>query len=262
MSGFVTLDNVALTYGGAGGTLAVDGLTMTVPKGEFTAVVGPSGCGKSTLMKLTTGLVRPSKGSVTVAGKAVDGPVSIAGMAFQNPSLLPWRKTLDNVLLPLEIVEPHRRTFRRDHSANVEKAEALLKMVGLAGFGEKFPWQLSGGMQQRSNLCRALIHQPELLMLDEPFGALDAFTREELWAVIRDLHQEKRFTVILVTHDLREAIYLADRVFVMSARPGRIIQERVIDFPRPRPMDLIYTNEFNSIVHDLRALIAEARTTA
>ena len=262
MSGFVTLDNVALTYGGAGGTLAVDGLNMTVPKGEFTAVVGPSGCGKSTLMKLTTGLVRPSKGSVTVAGKAVDGPVSIAGMAFQNPSLLPWRKTLDNILLPLEIVEPHRRTFRRDRDANVDKAEALLKMVGLSGFGDKFPWQLSGGMQQRSNLCRALIHQPELLMLDEPFGALDAFTREELWAVIRDLHQEKRFTVILVTHDLREAIYLADRVFVMSARPGRIVEERVIDFPRPRPLDLIYTSEFNSIVHDLRALIAEARNAA
>lgn len=260
MSGFVTIENVSLTYGGAGGTLAVDGLTMTVPKGEFAAVVGPSGCGKSTLMKLTTGLVRPSKGSVTVAGKPVDGPVSNAGMAFQNPSLLPWRTTLDNVLLPLEIVEPHRHTLRRDRAANAEKAEALLSLVGLEGFGAKFPWQLSGGMQQRSNLCRALIHQPDLLMLDEPFGALDAFTREELWGVIRDLHQDKRFTVILVTHDLREAVYLADRVFVMSARPGRIIEERKIEFPRPRPMDLVYTGEFNSIVHDLRALIAEARS--
>ena len=260
MTGFTTLEGVSLTYGGAGGTLAVDGLTMSVQKGEFTAVVGPSGCGKSTLMKLTTGLVRPSRGKVTVAGKAVDGPVNIAGMAFQNPSLLPWRKTLDNVLLPLEIVEPHRRSHRRDRAANEKKAEALLNLVGLKGFGSKFPWQLSGGMQQRSNLCRALIHEPDLLMLDEPFGALDAFTREELWGVIRDLHHEKRFTVILVTHDLREAVYLADRVLVMSARPGRIILEKPIAFPRPRPLSLIYEHDFNLIVQELRAHIAEARS--
>jgi NitT/TauT family transport system ATP-binding protein len=262
VSGFVSLDGVSLTYGGAGGTLAVDGLTMSVPKGEFTAVVGPSGCGKSTLMKLTTGLVQPSAGKVKVAGQAVDGPVSIAGMAFQNPSLLPWRTTLNNILLPLEIVEPHRRTFRRDRVANEAKAEGLLDIVGLKGFGAKFPWQLSGGMQQRSNLCRALIHQPELLMLDEPFGALDAFTREELWAVIRDLHQEKRFTVILVTHDLREAVYLADRIFVMSARPGRIVLEKPITFPRPRPLSLIYEHDFNLIVQELRSHIAEARNAA
>ncbi len=262
MTGFVSLDDVSLTYGGTGGTLAVDGLTMAVAKGEFSAVVGPSGCGKSTLMKLTTGLVRPNAGHVEVAGRAVDGPVSIAGMAFQNPSLLPWRTTLDNVLLPLEIVEPHRRTFRRDRVVNTGKAETLLNLVGLQGFGEKFPWQLSGGMQQRSNLCRALIHEPQLLMLDEPFAALDAFTREELWGVMRDLHQEKRFTVILVTHDLREAAYLADRVFVMSARPGHIILERPITFARPRPLSLIYEHDFNLIVQELRAHIAEARSVA
>ena len=260
--GFVTVEDVSLTYGGAGGTLAVDGLTLSVGQGEFAAVVGPSGCGKSTLMKLTTGLVRPQKGRVTVAGKAVSGPVSMAGMAFQNPSLLPWRTTLRNVMLPLEIVQPHRRQLSSRREAYTRQAEDLLTLVGLKGFGSKYPWQLSGGMQQRSNLCRALIHDPALLMLDEPFGALDAFTREELWQVMRDLHQEKKMTAILVTHDLREAVFLADRIFVMSARPGRIIQERKIEFPRPRPIDITYTGEFNGIVHDLRGLIAGARVAA
>ncbi len=262
MTAFVSVQNVDLTYGGPGGTLAVQGLSLEVEKGEFAAVVGPSGCGKSTLMKLTTGLVRPQTGEVDVAGKRVTGPVSNAGMAFQNPSLLPWRTTLRNVMLPLEIVQPHRGRLAANKAQYEAQAEALLALVGLGGFGSKFPWQLSGGMQQRANLCRALIHAPDLLMLDEPFGALDAFTREELWGVMRDLHAEKRFTVVLVTHDLREAVYLADRVFVMSARPGRIIEERRIDFPRPRPLDLIYEHDFNSVVHDLRAHIAEARSAA
>ncbi len=260
--GFVEVADVSLTYGGAGGTLAVEGLSMTVEQGQFAAVVGPSGCGKSTLMKLTTGLVRPTQGTVHVDGKGVNGPVSIAGMAFQNPSLLPWRTTLNNVMLPLEIVQPHRARLSREREAYTQQAEDLLSLVGLKGFGDKFPWQLSGGMQQRSNLCRALIHDPKLLMLDEPFGALDAFTREELWQVMRDLHQQKRMTVILVTHDLREAVYLADRIFVMSARPGKIIVTRDIEFPRPRPIDITYTGEFNQIVHELRSHIAQARSVA
>ncbi len=264
--GFVDVSDVTLTYGGqgvtSGATLAVDGLSISVERGQFAAVVGPSGCGKSTLMKLTTGLIRPQKGQVLVDDKPVTGPVSIAGMAFQNPSLLPWRTTLRNVMLPLEIVEPHRRRLGRERTTYEAKAEALLSLVGLGGFGSKFPWQLSGGMQQRSNLCRALIHDPALLMLDEPFGALDAFTREELWQVMRDLHAEKQMTVILVTHDLREAVFLADRIFVMSARPGRIIATRDIDFPRPRPIDITYTGEFNAIVHELRTHIAEARAAA
>ncbi|MTI07130.1 ABC transporter ATP-binding protein [Roseibium denhamense] len=263
MTGFVDLRNVRLTYGGtADGTLALDGLDINVKKGEFAAVVGPSGCGKSTLMKLATGLITPQEGTVEVAEKEVSGPVSIAGMAFQNPSMLPWRTTLANVMLPLEIVQPHRSKLRREKASYVARAEDLLKLVGLAGFGEKYPWQLSGGMQQRANLCRALIHDPALLMLDEPFGALDAFTREELWQVMRNLHAEKGFTVILVTHDLREAVYLADKVFVMSARPGRIIKEREVTFERPRPIELTYENAFNDIVHELRGLIADARAAA
>ena len=258
----VTIENVDMRYGGPGGTLAVRGLDMRVEKGEFVAVVGPSGCGKSTLMKLVTGLHIPQQGVVTVAGRQVTEPVSIVGMAFQNPTMLPWRTTLDNVLLPLEIVERHRYRLRAHKAEYVAEAEALLQKVGLEGFGGEFPWQLSGGMQQRASLCRALIHEPELLMLDEPFGALDAFTREELWCVIRDLHAAQGVTIMLVTHDLREAVFLADRVFVMSARPGRIIAEHRIGFERPRELAVMYEPAFNEKVHELRGQIAEARVMA
>ena len=262
MSAFVALDGVSHTYGGrAGGdgTLAVEGLSISIKAGEFAAVVGPSGCGKSTLMKLATGLQCPFKGSVQVAGQTIRQPLKIAGMAFQAPTLLPWRTTLENLLLPLEIVEPHRSEIRRKKAMYVERAEKLLTSVGLGGMGGKYPWELSGGMQQRASLCRALIHEPQLLMLDEPFGALDAFTREELWGVIRDLHAARKITVCLVTHDLREAVFLADRVFVMSARPGRIIEERVIDLPRPRDLEVTFTQAFTDIVHELRANIVRAR---
>jgi NitT/TauT family transport system ATP-binding protein len=259
---FVEIAGVSLRYapqGAAEGTLAVHGLDMTVNRGEFVAVVGPSGCGKSSLMKLATGLHFPSEGTIRVAGQPVSGPVGVAGMAFQNPVMLPWRLTRDNVLLPLEVVQPHRGRMRRNRWEYRAKAEDLLAHVGLEGAGSKYPWQLSGGMQQRASLCRALIHDPQLLMLDEPFGALDAFTREELWQVIRDLHAEKHFTTILVTHDLREAVFLADRIFVMSARPGRVIVERRVDIPRPRDIEVQYEQDFVDIVHELRAHIAEAR---
>jgi NitT/TauT family transport system ATP-binding protein len=263
VSGFIDLNRVSHRYGGiqAGPEeiLAVEDLSISVGRGEFAAVVGPSGCGKSTLMKLVTGLQFPFAGSVTVAGDKVTRPVKIAGMAFQAPTLLPWRTTLENLLLPLEIVQPHRSQLRRRKAEYVERAEKLLASVGLGGFGSKFPWQLSGGMQQRTSLCRALIHEPQLLMLDEPFGALDAFTREELWCVIRDLHAARKITIVLVTHDLREAVFLADRVFVMSARPGRILVERKIDLPRPRDLDVTFTKEFQDIVHDLRGHIVQAR---
>lgn len=259
MSAFVALDGVSHAYGGAGGTLAVEGLTISVDRGEFAAVVGPSGCGKSTLMKLATGLQFPFKGTIEVAGQKVTQPVKVAGMAFQAPTLLPWRTTLENLLLPLEIVEPHRRRIRRNNAEYVARAETLLASVGLGGMGGKYPWELSGGMQQRASLCRALIHEPQLLMLDEPFAALDAFTREELWCVIRDLHAANKITVILVTHDLREAVFLADRIFVMSARPGRILEERRIEFKRPRDLEITFTPEFQEIVHELREHIVRAR---
>jgi NitT/TauT family transport system ATP-binding protein len=258
----VSIAGVDMRYGGAAGTLAVQGLTLDVGKGEFAAVVGPSGCGKSTLMKLVTGLYIPQTGVVTVANEHVTKPVSIVGMAFQNPTMLPWRTTLDNILLPLEVVDKHRHRLRANKAEYVARAEKLLETVGLKGFGQKFPWQLSGGMQQRANLCRALIHEPELLMLDEPFGALDSFTREELWCVIRDLHAAQGVTIVLVTHDLREAVFLADRIFVMSARPGRIVRNAEVPFARPRDLDILYRPDFNEMVHELRGNIAEARKAA
>src|SRR5437868_7937184 len=207
VSAFVALEGVSHAYGGPTNAPAVEGLSIAIEQGEFAAVVGPSGCGKSTLMKLATGLQFPFKGSVAVAGQVVNKPVKLAGMVFQAPTLLPWRTTLENLLLPLEIVEPHRRRIRAHRAEYVARAEALLASVGLAGQGDKFPWQLSGGMQQRVSLCRALIHEPDLLMLDEPFAALDAFTREDLWCVIRDLHAAGKITVVLVTHELPQAAF-------------------------------------------------------
>jgi NitT/TauT family transport system ATP-binding protein len=259
VSGFIALDNVSHAYGGDISSPAVDGLTISIQEGEFAAVVGPSGCGKSTLMKLATGLQFPFKGTVRIAGEVVDKPLKIAGMAFQAPTLLPWRTTLDNLLLPLEIVQPYRSELRRNRADYVARAKNLLTSVGLRDQGDKFPWELSGGMQQRTSLCRALIHEPKLLMLDEPFGALDAFTREELWCVIRDLQAARKITVCLVTHDLREAVFLADRIFVMSARPGRVLVERKVDIPRPRDLEVTFTKEFTDIVHELRSHIVRAR---
>ena len=258
---FVSIRDVSLTYGGtATGTLALRDATLTVGRGEFVAVVGPSGCGKSTLLKLISGLHRPSAGTVSVANAPVVGPLKIVGMAFQNPILLPWRTTLDNVLLPLEIVQPHRARFRRNRREYEDKARALLATVGLGGFEDRFPWQLSGGMQQRASLCRALIHEPDLLLLDEPFAALDAFTREELWDVLQELWRVRGFTCVLVTHDLREAVYLADRVHVVSNRPGRIVASRAVPVARPRTLESTYAPDFVALVHDLREHISAVRS--
>jgi NitT/TauT family transport system ATP-binding protein len=245
-----------MAYGrGAAAVKAIEDVSLSIRQGEFIAVVGPSGCGKSSLMRLISGLHPPLGGTLTVEGKPVTGPLRSVGMAFQNSNLLPWRKAIDNVLLPLEIVEPHRRHFHRDREKFAAKAKALLNSVGLTGFTDKYPWELSGGMQQRTSICRALIHEPDILMLDEPFGALDAFTREELWCALRDLQAERRVTVMLVTHDLREAVFLADTVYVMSSRPGRIVRRCEVGIPRPRDLEVLYTQRFQDIVHELRSLI-------
>jgi NitT/TauT family transport system ATP-binding protein len=257
MPPFVDISDVTLVYGGTGsGTLALEHATLRIEKGEFVAVVGPSGCGKSTLLKLVSGLNLPSKGGVIVAGREVDRPLSIVGMAFQNPIMLPWRTTLDNVLLPLEIVAPHAQRFRSRRREYEQKARELLATVGLDGFADHYPWQLSGGMQQRASLCRSLIHEPDLLLLDEPFGALDAFTREELWSVLQTLWQRNKFTVMLVTHDLTEAVYLADTVHVSSKRPGRIVASEKVGLARPRD---IYAPPFVELVRLLKADIVEVR---
>src|SRR5690606_246405 len=225
----VEMSGVSLTYGeGSDGLLALQGVDLQIRQGEFVALVGPSGCGKSTMLKLVSGLRLARTGAVVVAGREVDRPLKFVGMAFQSPALLPWRNILSNVMLPLEIVEPHCRTFRKDLAANVERARALFRQVGLKEVEKRYPWQLSGGMQQRASLCRSLIHEPKLLLLDEPFGALDAFTREDLWDTLKALWKAQGFTVVLVTHDLAEATYLADTVHVFSQRPGRIIHSRKI----------------------------------
>jgi NitT/TauT family transport system ATP-binding protein len=255
---FVEVDHVDLAYDEVGGN-AIEDVSLAMREHEFIAMVGPSGCGKSTFMKLCSGLRPPSRGVVNVDGRRVAGPLKIVGMAFQNATLLPWRSTLDNVLLPLEIVQPYRANFKRDKEKFALKAKDLLRSVGLEGYEQRYPWELSGGMQQRVSICRALVHDPKLLLLDEPFAALDAFTREELWCVLRDLWTSKRFTVVLVTHDLREATFLADTVYVMSKRPGKILARRVIDLPRPRDLEVVYTDRFAEIVLELREHIGRVR---
>jgi NitT/TauT family transport system ATP-binding protein len=259
---FVDFHQVWLAYNDellAQGHFAVEDINLQVAEGEFIAIVGPSGCGKSTFMKLATGLKRPSKGTVIIGGQEVTGPLKITGMAFQAPSLLPWRTTVANVMLPLEIVEPYRSQFKQKKAEFEDKARALLRSVGLGGYEDKFPWQLSGGMQQRASICRALVHEPKMLLLDEPFGALDAFTREELWCTLRDLQAARGFNVILVTHDLRESVFLADTVYVMSRSPGRFVVRREIDLPRPRDLELTYTPAFTDLVHELRSHIGAVR---
>ncbi len=264
-SAFVDFQNVWLAYNNellAQNHFAVEDINLQAKQGEFIAIVGPSGCGKSTFMKLATGLKMPSKGKILIDGKPVTGPLKISGMAFQAPSLLPWRTTMSNVLLPLEIVEPYRSTFKSKRAEYETRARKLLQTVGLAGYEDKFPWQLSGGMQQRVSLCRALIHEPKLLLLDEPFGALDAFTREELWCILRDLHAMQKFNVILVTHDLRESVFLADTVYVMSKSPGRFVVQKKIEIPVPRDLEITYTPDFGEIVHELRGHIGSMRQAA
>ncbi len=259
---FVDFQGVWLAYNEgllAAGQYAVEDISLQAEHGSFIAIVGPSGCGKSTFMKLATGLRRPSHGSVSIAGEEVTGPLKITGMAFQAPSLLPWRTTVENVLLPLEIVQPHRAQFKARRAAYQDKARRLLQSVGLGGYEDKFPWELSGGMQQRASICRALIHEPQLLLLDEPFGALDAFTREELWCILRDLQAAQKFNVILVTHDLRESVFLADTVYVMSRSPGRIVVRRDIALSRPRELEVTYSAAFTDIVYELRGHIGALR---
>jgi len=243
-----------MVYGRGGSAVkAIEEVSLDIARGEFIAVVGPSGCGKSSLMKLISGLHPSASGDLFVEGEPVSGPLKSVGMAFQNSNLLPWRTALENVLLPLEIVEPYRGDFSKQKYSG--KARALLESVGLQGFTDKHPWELSGGMQQRTSICRALIHEPEILLLDEPFGALDAFTREELWVALRDLQAARKVTVMLVTHDLREAVFLADTVYVMSSRPGRIVRRCPVPIPRPRDLEVTYTPEFQDVVHELRSLI-------
>jgi NitT/TauT family transport system ATP-binding protein len=264
---FIEVADVDLRYGGQSGveddagTLALANANLAIGQNEFVSIVGPSGCGKSTLLKLISGLVRATRGAVRVGGEDVRKPLKSVGMAFQNSTLLPWRNVRDNVLLPLEIVEPYRSQPRSEDAAKRKRADDLLATVGLADFGDKMPWQLSGGMQQRAQLCRALIHEPAILLLDEPFGALDAFTREELWGVLQNLWMRRKCTVILVTHELREAVYLSDTIYVVSPRPGRIVASSTVPFARPRTLDMTFESDFVDLVHACRHHISLGTAT-
>ncbi|MEL6236649.1 MAG: ABC transporter ATP-binding protein [Pseudomonadota bacterium] len=259
MSGpLIEIEGVRHAYQTLAGPLPVlDGLELSVAEGGFTAVVGPSGCGKSTLTRLIAGLMRPDHGAVRLHGAAVNGPRATVGMAFQNPVLLEWRSILKNVMLPLEIV-----STKLNRRAQEDRARRLLALVGLQGFEDKRPSELSGGMRQRASLCRALVHQPEVLILDEPFGALDAFTREDLWQTMHALKAEEPFTGLLITHDLREAIFLADQVVVLSGRPART--QYVLSVPSAGTRDLsqLYTAEAAEMLTLLRAQIEIAQGRA
>jgi len=258
---FVELENVTLTYGrGERQIIALGQTDLRINQGDFVALVGPSGCGKSTILKLVTGLINASTGYVYVAGREVGAEPVRVGMAFQNPTMLPWLTVRDNVMLPLKIVPPFRQDYAAKRKTDFrDRADALLREVGLGAFGDKHPWQLSGGMLQRASLCRALVHEPQLLMLDEPFGALDQFTREELWSVMQELWMKIKPTVILVTHDLKEAGYLANRICVMRTRPGQIIDDAEVPVPRPRTIEMSYLPEFVTMTQRLRQLIVSAR---
>jgi NitT/TauT family transport system ATP-binding protein len=237
----VELAEVGFDYlTGSGPVRALDEISLAVPRGATVAFVGPSGCGKSTLLKLTAGLIEPGRGAVRVNGAAVTRPLSSVGMAFQNPVLLPWRSVLGNLLLPLEILREHGDPRAGDRAQWEARARALLATVGLAGAERRQPRELSGGMRQRVSLCRALIHEPELLLLDEPFAALDAFTREEMWELYQQLRQQREFTGVLVTHDLREAVCLAQTIYVMASNPGRIVHAHPVPLPFPRTVAQTY----------------------
>jgi NitT/TauT family transport system ATP-binding protein len=234
-----------------GDVLALGGVSFSVAAGEFVSIVGPSGCGKSTLLKIALGVVPYTGGTVRLSGAPVAGPQLGAGMVFQTAALPPWRRIVDNVLLPIEILNKPRRDY-------VGKAHQLLAMVGLKGFERKLPNELSGGMQQRVSICRALIHDPDLLLMDEPFGALDALTREVMQTELLRIWAETHKTVLFVTHSIDEAVLLSDRVIVLSARPGRVAEDLAIDLPRPRGAAARALARFQDYAQHLRGLLGVA----
>ncbi|MCY4289876.1 MAG: ABC transporter ATP-binding protein [Aestuariivita sp.] len=252
--GLIEIKAVSHAYATAEGPFPVlSNLDLSVSEGGFAAVVGPSGCGKSTLTRLIAGLLKPDAGEVWLQGEMVHSPRPTVGMAFQNPVLLEWRSILKNVLLPLEIVPMLSR------AEGEERARHLLELVGLGGFEDKRPSELSGGMRQRASLCRALIHQPKVLVLDEPFGALDAFTREDLWQVMHRLRAEEPFTGVLITHDLRESVFLAEDVYVLSGRPAHTQFRLRVTLNGRRSIEQLYESEAVKMLAELRHQIAIAQ---
>lgn len=249
-SPFIEFDNIGKSFQTqAGATVkALDDINLEIEEGEFISVVGPSGCGKSTLMRILAGLIEPTEGSSTIAGDIVDGPSPHVGVVFQQPSLFPWRKILKNIMLPAEITGMPEKKAR-------ERATELLHTVGLDGFGDHYPYELSGGMQQRVGIARALLHDPKVLLMDEPFGALDAMTRETMGLELLKVREATKKTVFFITHSVNEAIFLADRVVVMAARPGRVTNIFDVDLPRSRELSMMNTPEFGALATEIRSLL-------
>lgn len=227
---------------------ALDSVDLTLPEGTFASVIGASGCGKSTLLKIMAGLIPPSAGSVILAGRPVVGSRADIGMMFQQATLFPWRTTIENIVLPIEIREG-RRAAREKH----DEASALLELVGLKGFEHVYPGELSGGMAQRAAICRMLISKPEVLLLDEPFSALDELTRDFMNMELQRICMSRNATAFLVTHSIPEAVILSDVVYVMSPRPGRFVEIVAIDLPRPRTLDMMTTAAFGALVDRIRS---------
>src|SRR5437762_9627287 len=247
MAEVISVKGLRKEYGTARGpVLALDRIDFAVGEGEFVAIVGPSGCGKSTLLKILAGLLPATNGQVELRGVSITGPRRDIGVVFQSPVLFPWRTVLDNVLLPVDVQGLGR-------NGNISRAMELLALVGLHGFEHRYPWELSGGMQQRVAITRALIHDPAMLLMDEPFGALDAMTREQMNLELQRIWLERRKTVIFITHSIPEAVFLADRVLVMTPRPGRIAEAISVDMVRPRSLDVMNLPEFGAYVHSIRA---------
>jgi NitT/TauT family transport system ATP-binding protein len=250
----IEIKKVSKTYKTQDGEVpSLQPLEFDVNEGEFLVVVGPSGCGKSTLLKLIAGLLPPSHGEIRVENRVVTSPHRDVGIVFQSALLLPWRRVLENVMMPVEVKGLPVEEYRK-------RALGLIKMVGLDGFERKYPWQLSGGMQQRAAICRALVHDPKIVLMDEPFGALDAMTRERMNVELQRIQRETRKTVLLITHSIPEAVFLADRVMVMSARPGRIEAIYDVTLPRPRSLDMMADPRFVELTQVIRRHFNDART--
>jgi len=231
---------------------AIADISLEIHEGEFVAIVGPSGCGKSTLLKILAGLLRKTAGEVLLRGEPVEGPRRDIGLVFQSAVLLPWRTTLKNIMLPVEVL-------RLDPRQYVDRVRDLLRMVGLSDFETRYPRELSGGMQQRVAIARALVHDPSVLLMDEPFGALDAMTREHMNLELQRIWTESRKTVLFVTHSIPEAVFLADRVVVLSERPGRVLELVEVDLPRPRDLEMMATEGFGRYTQRIRARFSAKR---
>jgi NitT/TauT family transport system ATP-binding protein len=243
----ITIHGLSKQYSSRGGAVtALDRISFSVAEGEFVAVVGPSGCGKSTLLKILAGLLPTSSGDAHLRGTPIAGPRRDIGVVFQSPVLFPWRSVLDNVLLPVDVQGLGRNRYQK-------VAMDLLGLVGLSGFEHRYPWELSGGMQQRVAITRALVHDPAMLLMDEPFGALDAMTREFMNLELQRIWLEKRKTVLFITHSIPEAVFLGDRVLVMTPRPGRILDDVAVDLRRPRGLEMMNTPEFGQYTRAIRA---------